>query len=708
MEPFLKEHFGNPSSSHAFGLRTRAAVENARKQVAALLNCRPHEVIFTSGGTESNNLSIKGTALAGKEKGRHIITTSIEHPAVIEVCRYLEGQGFEVSYLPVNDVGVVNPGEVEARIRPDTILISVMHANNETGSIQPIAEIAGIARKHGIVLHTDAAQTAGKLGTDVRELGADLVSLAAHKFYGPKGIGALFIRDGITLEKLVHGADHEFNIRAGTENVAQIVGMGMACEVAQRDLERNAAHMKMMRDLLFDLLSGSIPGSVRNGDPDRCLPNTLSISFPEIDAGLLVPSLDNVAVSTGAACHAGVTGSSHVLEAMGLSTELIRGTIRCSTGKQTTEKEIREAANALTSRVRELTGGDIRKDPGQPRLTMYTHGLGCGCKLPAADLEGILSRIDTGKVPGVMVNAKHLDDAAVYRISKQKVLVQSVDFFTPMVDDPWHFGAISAANALSDIYAMGAEPAFALNIVAFPVKILSREILHSILEGAADVASVAGVSILGGHSIENPEPVFGMVVNGFASAGEIITNAGARPGDALILTKPVGTGIITTAIKSGQAGTDVTDRAVRCMEELNREASRLLHDFPVSACTDVTGFGLLGHLLEMVKASRNSARIISDKVPVLEGTEELVMARMVPGGTTANMSYCEPYIRWDEAVSRPKRIILNDAQTSGGLLIAVRKEEAESMLRELHGAGVAGSSLIGEIGKESSGRIHVV
>ena len=233
MQPYLEKYFGNPSSSHSFGTDAKVAVENARKQVADLINCRPDEIIFTSGGTESNNLAIKGFVYANEHKGKHIITSAIEHPSVLEVCRYLESKGFLVTCLPVDGSGRINPGDVEAAVTPGTILISVMHANNEIGTIQPVSEIAEIAHSHNIAFHTDAAQSAGKYAVEVRKMGVDLLTIAGHKLYAPKGVGALYIRDGIILEKLIHGADHEQNKRAGTENVPEITGLGKACEIAR-------------------------------------------------------------------------------------------------------------------------------------------------------------------------------------------------------------------------------------------------------------------------------------------------------------------------------------------------------------------------------------------------------------------------------------------------------------------------------------------
>jgi cysteine sulfinate desulfinase/cysteine desulfurase-like protein len=303
MEPFLSQYFGNPSSLHSYGKETKIAVEQARKQVANLIHCNPYEIVFTSGGTESNNYALKGAAYALRNKGNHIITSGIEHPAIIEVCKYLEKQGYEVTYLPVNPEGLVEPGEVKKAIRKNTILISIMHANNEIGTIQPIEEIGRIAIEHNILFHSDAAQSPGKIPVDVQKLNVDLLSIAGHKLYAPKGIGALYIREGIKLEKLIHGADHERNLRAGTENVLEIVGLGKACEIAGRDLEENMQIMKESRDRLHTLIKQRIPEVKRNGHPQKRLPNTLSLSFPGMEANLIVNELADkgIAVSAGAA-----------------------------------------------------------------------------------------------------------------------------------------------------------------------------------------------------------------------------------------------------------------------------------------------------------------------------------------------------------------------------------------------------------------------
>ena len=354
MRPYLFEHFGNPSSSHWYGIQTKKAVDEARRQVADLLHCNSEEVVFTSGGSESNNYAIKGTAFANREKGNHIITSAIEHPAVLEVCKYLADKGFQITYLPVDEFCLVKPRELKKSITPQTILITIMHANNEVGTIQPIAEIAKIAKEHGIVFHTDAAQSVGKIPTRVDELEVDLLTIAGHKLYAPKGIGALYVRGGIRLEKLIHGADHEQDLRAGTENVLEIVGLGQACEIAKRDLEKNTRHMQKMRDLLYAGLRQQW-GEIRlNGHPEKRLPNTLSVCFKSIEANILLAEIESVAASAGAACHSDSVRVSSVLEAMQVDLEYAMGTVRFSTGKMTTEEEVNHTVAVFVKTARRL------------------------------------------------------------------------------------------------------------------------------------------------------------------------------------------------------------------------------------------------------------------------------------------------------------------------------------------------------------------
>ncbi len=358
MRPFLEQHFGNPSSAHRYGGVTRAAITQARSQVAGLLKASPDEIVFTSGGTESNNYAIRGVALARVERGRHIITSQIEHPAVTEVCRQLEAEGFEVTWLPVGGDARVRVGDVEAAIRPDTVLITLMHANNEVGTIQPIRAVADVARRRGILFHTDAAQSVGKISTDVNDLGVDLLSIAGHKVYAPKGIGALYIRNGIVLHPLMLGAGQEGGRRPGTENVLEMVGLGEACEVARRDFAQNAARMRATRDELEQRLKESVPDIRVNGHLEQRLPNTLSLSIRGINANELLGEIEpHVAASAGAACHSGEVRISHVLRAMAIPEEWARGTMRLSTGRSTTGEEVRKAATVIAAAVRKLRAG---------------------------------------------------------------------------------------------------------------------------------------------------------------------------------------------------------------------------------------------------------------------------------------------------------------------------------------------------------------
>lgn len=715
MQPYLDEYFGNPSSSHSFGTETKKAVENARKQVAEFINCSPGEIIFTSGGTESNNLAIKGIAFANEHRGKHIITTTIEHPAVTEVCRYLESKGFRITYIPVDETGLVDPSLIEDAIEPRTILISVMHANNEIGTVQPVEEIARIARRHNIPFHTDAAQSAGKIPVDVRKAGIDLLSIAGHKLYAPKGIGALYVRDGIILEKLIHGADHEQNRRAGTENVPEIIGLGKACEIALREMSKNITHFRKMRDKLHDLLVEKLPEIRLNGHRDLRLPNTLSLSFKGLEANVILNEmeLNGIAASAGAACHTDSIDVSPVLKAIGLETDYAMGTIRFSTGRYTTEDEIKKAASIITGIVSRLKPAgasqfiDNKVSHGDIKLTRFTQGLGCACKLRPQELEKILKDIPAAADSNILIDTRTSDDAAVYRINDTTAIVQTVDFFTPIVDDPYDFGTIAAANALSDIYAMGAKPLFALNIVGFPSNRLPMDVLKEILRGASNKAGEAGIYILGGHTVDDPEPKFGMVVTGTVHPEKVWANSGAREGDAIILTKPVGTGILTTALKRGLAGESIKKEIIRSMSELNLKAAEVLSDYHVHACTDVTGFGLLGHLSEVTVASKTDVEIFSARVPVFDETANMAAAGIVPGGTLNNQSHFSSHVSFDEGVSSVIRIILFDAQTSGGLLFTVPAEEKDKILTQLKSRDIQHASYIGNCLGKGSGKIFI-
>jgi cysteine desulfurase len=362
MRPYLEEFFGNPSSSHWYGVQTKSAIKQARQQVASMLNCQPDEIVFTSGGTEANNYAITGIAYAKQHDGNHIIASQIEHPAVLEVCHHLEQHGFKITYLPVNEFGLVRVSDVEQAITPKTILITIMDANNEVGTLQPIEAISQLAQKHRITLHTDAAQSVGKIPTDVAQLGVDLLSIAGHKLYAPKGIGALYVKKGIILQKLLHGAGQESGKRAGTENVLEIVGMGQACEMARIGLDENNHHFREMADRLHANLLKALPDIKLNGHTTERLPNTLSIGFPGITAQALLAEIeDKVAVSAGSACHSGETKISPVLKAMNVDESLAKATLRFSTGRMTTSDEIDEAASIVVAAVKKLRRENPRR-----------------------------------------------------------------------------------------------------------------------------------------------------------------------------------------------------------------------------------------------------------------------------------------------------------------------------------------------------------
>lgn len=352
MQPFLEGEFGNPSSDYLLGIRAKEAVAEARRQVAGLLSCRPAEIVFTSGATEANNTVIKGVA---RRRGQgQIITAAIEHPAVLAPCRELEYQGFEITILPVDSRGLVDPEEVRRAITPKTILISVMHANNETGALQPISEIGDLARAAGVWFHTDAAQSVGKIPVRVAELQVDFLTLAGHKFYAPKGVGALYVRTGCAFTPLLHGAGQEGGRRAGTENVPYLVALGEACRLARERVEQDGPHLRSLRDLLHARLLAGFPELTLNGPERERLPNTLNVSFPGLSGSAILGGIPELAASLGAACHSGEETISPVLAAMGVTPDAARGAVRLSVGRPTTQVEVERAAELLLERVRAL------------------------------------------------------------------------------------------------------------------------------------------------------------------------------------------------------------------------------------------------------------------------------------------------------------------------------------------------------------------
>ena len=377
MLPYLRKGFGNPSSIHQFGREARQAVDEAREKVARLIGAKPSEIVFTSGGTEADNLAIKGVALASEEKGGHIITSAIEHHAVLVPCQYLERKGFEVSFLPVDHNGLLDPDDVRRAITDKTVLISIMHANHEVGTIEPLEEICKLTMERDIPFHTDAVQSVGKVPIDVGALEVNLLSLSAHKLYGPKGVGALYIRKGTKILPQVYGGHQELNFRAGTENVAGIVGLGKAAEIALHNIDVEGKRLCRLRDGLWERIKERA-GSVRlNGHPTRRLPNTLNVAFDLVEGESLVINLDlrGIAVSTGSACTSGSLEPSHVLLAMGLSPTIARGSIRFSLGMENTQEEIEYTVNNLEEVVRRLRSTSPLNEDGMV-TSSYGEGIG--------------------------------------------------------------------------------------------------------------------------------------------------------------------------------------------------------------------------------------------------------------------------------------------------------------------------------------------
>jgi cysteine desulfurase len=355
MEPYFTDRFGNASSLHQFGTEAKEALEESREKIAKFINAKPSEIIFTSGGSESNNLTIKGLMYANKKKGNHIITSKIEHHAVLETCEYLEKQGFKVTYLDVGKDGLVNPEDLKKAITNDTVLVSIMHANNELGTIQPIEEIGKICKEKKVYFHTDAVQTVGKIPVDVKKLNVDLLSCSAHKLYGPKGVGFLYKKQGINVEPLIHGGGHEHGLRSGTENVAGIVGFVKACELAQKRMDKEIAHLKKLSEKLQKGVL-AIEKSYLNGHPDKRLPGTNNFRFDYIEGESLILRLDmkGIAASTGSACSTKSLEPSHVLKAIGLSHVQAHGSLRLSLGKDNTEEEVDYLLGVLPQIVKDL------------------------------------------------------------------------------------------------------------------------------------------------------------------------------------------------------------------------------------------------------------------------------------------------------------------------------------------------------------------
>lgn len=362
MIPFLQEQYGNPSSIHKHGRTTLRAIQNARKQIANLINAEPKEILITSGGTESNNTVLFG--ITGLNKKNHIIISSIEHDAILEPCKILERQGFEITQIPVDNFGLINPKDIENSISSKTCLVSIMFANNEVGTIQPIEEISKICKKHNIPFHTDAIQAVGKTELDVKKMGIDMLSISSHKINGPKGVGALYIKNGIELEPFIYGGGQEHGMRSGTENVASIVGFGKACQLAKENIQKNILHLKNLQESLITKVLEEIPHVTLNGHPKKRIPNNIHFTFLGVNGEDLIIKLDEngIAASTGSACSVHVQKESHVLKAMGFSHDQISGSLRLTVGILNSESEIKKTVEILKNVVKELRSFSPLKD----------------------------------------------------------------------------------------------------------------------------------------------------------------------------------------------------------------------------------------------------------------------------------------------------------------------------------------------------------
>ena len=748
MEPYLNIYFGNPSSSHKYGIQTKKAIFNARQQIAKMLNCSSNEIIITSGASESNNLADKGIINYYFHNNKNpekisVISSTIEHPSVIEIFPYLKSiykDNLELILIPCDSKGIIDLEVFKNKMQKNTKLISIMLANNETGCVQPIKEICEYAKKINpeCIVHTDASQALGKIPVDVKNLGVDLLTVAGHKIYGPKGIGALYIKNGVEkkMEKILHGASHENNMRAGTENVLEIVGLGQACELISRDLMKRMRQFLITRNIIYKKISEKIPKEnfVLQGPEidinidiaklsdeqlldlvkkERRLTNTLYISFPGIEANLILDKLsDKIACSAGAACHSEGVNMSHVLQAMKVNPQVAMGTLRISTGVLTTEKEAEEGGKYIAEVVEQLMPKNkvednnllkyVKEDEeaiNNCRLTKNTHGMGCGCKISPKLLQEVLSSLPTQKSmlndKNILVDNRSFDDASVYDLTsynkenQELTLVSTLDFFTPICDNPYDFGSISCSNALSDIYAMGAKPINALSIVAFPVTLMPKIILKEILRGAQDKADEAGCPILGGHSIDDNEPKFGLSVNGLVDKKNIWKNNTVKEDDYIIMTKKLGTGIIMTSLKKDMVNKDekcVKD-AIENMKFLNKYHCELVinNNIKIDACTDITGFGLLGHLSECLSGEDNKnlyAEINYNKITFIsEKINELAEMGMSPGGAKSNLAYVEGKVIYDKNMTENEKLLINDPQTSGGLLMFMKEEEKNKMIK---------------------------
>ncbi len=666
MKQVLEENFGNPSSHHFYGIESKKLVQEARRKVAAMLHADSEEIIFTSGGSESNNMAIKGLLT---DPSKAVLTTTIEHPSVSNVCEQLPNEVIKIS---VDDKCRIKMDDLTQKLSRRIGLITIMLANNETGTIQNIKSVVQQAKKFKIPVHTDAAQAAGKIPIDVEDLGVDLLTIAGHKMNGPKGIGALYVRKGTEIKPLIDGADHEKGLRAGTENVLEIAGLGEAAKIFAENTIEILTRQQQYRDRFFEALRNDIPNIEINGDLDKRLPNTVNIYFPKIDSSQLLAALPEIAASAGAACHADAITPSAVLKAMGLSDKRAQSSVRFSVGRFTTNGEIDFAVKKIVTVVNQLRKKTQHsRDPEKLKLS---NNLGCSCKVSPEKLSALLEKVSN----------RGFEDASIQPLGNGQLLLTSVDFFSPMVTDPFDFGRIAAANALSDIYAMGGRPISADNILVFPAKEKNNKAIQSILRGAAQTAKVAGIEITGGHSLSGDDLIFGLSVNGLADSGTLLRNSGAKAGDWILLTKPLGSGILCEAAKKSLINRKTFDTLIDTMVELNKNAAEIIINYQVTACTDITGFGFLGHLTELLRASNKAAVIDHEQIPVLENCRKMVDLGIFPNSFYANRNYYEKWVKWNRKIYDYEKKILHDPQTSGGLLFTVNETDKTVLLREFN------------------------
>ena len=706
MMPYLGERFGNPSSDSRLGRAAREAVEAARAEVAALIGARPDEIVFTGGGTEASNLAIRGAGLAD---GAAVVTSAIEHPATEACCALLERAGRSVRRVAPRADGVLDPDDLARAIDGATGLVTLIHAQNEIGTLQPVAAAAALARAAGALVHADAAQSLGKVPVDVTALGVDLLSIAGHKLYAPKGVGALFVRRGVSLRPVIVGAGQERGLRPGTENVPCIVGLGVACRLARETLAETGPRLARLTAWLLARLRAEVPGLVLVGEGAERLPNTLNLLFPgRVGAGadrrdragrrldrLGLPRRQRGAVVGAAgARHRPGGGARRGAAVARPRHDRRRGRGGCGRPRRRLAPARRRDNHSTRSLRMTVTA---IADP-VVRLTELAHGGGCGCKLAPSVLQALLAeQPQAGPFAQLLVGTETGDDAAVWQVDENTCVIATTDFFMPMVDDPRDFGRIAATNAISDVYAMGGRPIMALAVLGMPLGKLPVETVRAILAGGAEICAEAGIPVAGGHSIDAPEPIYGLAVIGLCRPEEVRRNRGARPGDALILTKGIGVGIYSAAIKRQALDAAGYAEFVASTTRLNRVGTRLGQLDHVHAVTDVTGFGLLGHALEMARGSGATLAIEAAEVPLLAQAEALARAGFVTGASGRNWASYGVEASLPAEMPDWQRQILTDPQTSGGLLVACHPAEADGLVAAIRAEGYPMARRIGGV-----------